>query len=274
MLTTDEIRLTPSEFRLFQELMYRHAGVRLGPTKHTLVQNRLRKRLRALGLSSYGHYHHLIADGAHPGELQECLNCLTTNETYFFRHRNHWDFFTREFLPEMAARSGPVRIWSAAASTGAEAYSAAIALCDTFRRSGRRLRVDATDINEDVLIRAREGVYDDYAVQKLTRACLAAYFEPVANGRHRVRESVRALVRFEQHNLLEPRRAEPYDLVFLRNVLIYFDEASKRSVLERVDRVIRPGGILILGGAESLSSGVGAFRFLRPTIYRKEPSPS
>ena len=266
--------LSPREFQLFQELMYREAGVRLGPAKQALVQNRLRKRVVELGLGSYRAYHDHLRQPEHADELQTCLNRLTTNETYFFRHKHHWDFFTGPFVaelrrPEQAPR--PVRVWSAAASTGAEAYSAAIALADAFAGApDRALTVEATDLNAEVLAAAREGLYDDYALQKLTDACRRRYFEPVDGGRRwRVRDAVRRLVRFGRHNLMTSRRGAPYDLVFLRNVLIYFDEASKRVVLDHVTRTLRPGGVLILGGAESLSACKEAYDYLRPTIYRK-----
>jgi chemotaxis protein methyltransferase CheR len=266
--------LKDSEFRKYQRLMYDHAGIQLNESKHALVQNRLRKRLRLLGLTSYEEYFKLVVDPAHPEEFQECMNALTTNETYFFRHKNHWDFFTGEFIPELkAARQGKqlkeIRLWSAAASVGAEAYSAAIAVEELLpEEQGWSLTIDATDLNVEVLRQAREGRFNAYAVQKLTKHCLTKYFA-LEGQEYVVREKLRAKVNFRRHNLLEEMRGACYDLVFLRNVLIYFDEASKSRVVDNVANRIRKGGYLILGGAESLTAHRERFEYVKPTIFRK-----
>ncbi len=271
--TAPDIVLDDSEMRLFQELMYQEAGIRMADAKINLVQSRLRKRLEALELGSFRDYYaHATAPG-HQDELQRCLEALTTNETFFFRHKQHWDFLIGELLPEWR-RSAPAgatfRAWSAASSTGEEPYSLAIALDAALKGSGMKARIDATDINTQVLARARTGIYAGYALQKITPQCLQRYFSPCQDTHsQQVIEPIRAMVSFRQHNLTHPSSGQPYDLILLRNVLIYFDQASKDSVMAQVGARLRPGGWLILGGAESLNDRQGAFDYHRPTIYRK-----
>jgi chemotaxis protein methyltransferase CheR len=261
------------EMRLFQDLIYREAGINLPDVKASLVQGRLRKRLDALGLDSFRDYHAYVIQAHHQDELQECLEALTTNETFFFRHKQHWDFVLGTVLPEWqktAPRGATFRAWSAASSTGEEPYSLAIAL-DAGLANGSKGTVDATDINTKVLARAKAGLYGDYALQKLTPQCLKRYFHPCPKGdRHQVNDDLRAMVHFSQHNLQEPSHGAPYDLVMLRNVLIYFDAASKATVIRHMAPRIKPGGWIFLGGAETLSDSCGQFTYVRPTIYRKQ----
>ncbi len=269
-----ELALSGSELKLFQELMYREAGIRLPDVKQNLVQGRLRKRLDALGLGSYREYYAFATAEGHADELQRLLEALTTNETFFFRHKQHWDYLLDQMLPEWrqrAARGASFRVWSAASSTGEEPYSLAIALHAALAKSGHGIHIDATDINTQVLARARTGIYGTYALQKLTPRCLKDYFVPTSSAdQFQVRADIRALVTYRSHNLQEaPVQGPPYDLIMLRNVLIYFDAASKHTVLGHISTRLRPGSWLILGGAETLNDAPGLFDYVQPTIYRK-----
>ncbi|MBF0101211.1 MAG: protein-glutamate O-methyltransferase CheR, partial [Desulfobacterales bacterium] len=250
--------LKPKESRLFQDLVYKIAGIRMDDRKHALIQNRLRKRLIATGMQSYREYYDYIISSNHADELQECLNQLTTNETFFFRHKNQWDFFTQVFIPEwiQSHKNGDmIRIWSAAASTGEEAYSSAIALYELMPHDkGFHISIEATDINQDVLDRAERGVYREYAVQKLTKACLTKYFQyDEKTETYMLCDTIRKLVRFKKHNLLLPTHGPPFDLIFIRNVMIYFDDKSKEIVIQNIAKRLKTGYV-ILGGAETLSS--------------------
>jgi len=273
-VVASDITLKMREFKLFQDLMYSHAGIALSDMKHALVQSRLKRRIRALGMTTYRAYYEYISDKKNADEFQECLNALTTNETYFFRHKNHWDFFCQEIVPDWKRnnrRGMTFRFWSAASSTGEEPYSAAIALYELLPPdSGYRIHVDATDINKDVLSRAAAGVYGEYSVQKMTDLCLKKYFNiNGARTEFHVVDQVRRLVQFNSHNLQTPKYGEPYDVIFLRNVMIYFDESSKSTVLRNVTGCLKPGGYLFLGGAETLSACQEHYVYSRPTIYRK-----
>lgn len=266
--------LSRLEFKLFQELMYTHAGVRFPDAKALLMRNRLKKRLGALGLGSFKQYHDLITRPENAGELRECLNVLTTNETYFFRHQEHWDFLAATVVPEWKAarpRGAVFRAWSAAASTGAEAYSAAMRLRELLpAAAGYRFSVDATDINQNVLDQAKRAEFDDYAVQNVDKQELSRCFlhDPERNL-YRLRPEIASGVRFRRHNLLEPSRGAAYDLVFLCNVLIYFDEASKRTVMERLLPRLRRGSYLFLGAADSIPTRNDQFERVKNTIHRR-----
>lgn len=267
--------ISPAEFALFQKMVYSHAGIMLKDIKKTLVVTRLHKRVAALGLQSFKSYYDYVTKPEHSDEFDVCINALTTNETYFFRHREHWDFLSQFFLPEWLSKSdhGPVlRLWSAAASTGEEAYSAAILLDSMLSgKSGVKIAIDATDINDKVLARAAKGKYSDYSLQKVTETCLRRYFQYDKEAKlYGVTDDIRRMVNFRKHNLLEKSRGSSYDLVFLRNVLIYFDHASSAKVVENVMDRIRPGGYLVLGGAENMPAGCrGILDYVKPSIFRK-----
>ncbi len=267
-----EAQLRLQEFALFRDLIYREAGIRLPESKRGLVQSRLRARVLERSGGDYGAYHRLIRRSDERDELQRCIDALTTNETFFFRHKTHWDHLAEAVLPAWCREHGPgavFRAWSAACSTGEEPYSLAILLLDSFGQSGFGCEISATDINATVLERARAGIYGPYALQKVTPACRAAYFEPAGGDRHRVCRRARDAVRFSLHNLQQRRGGPPCDLILLRNVMIYFDEPVKARVLSNITAALRPGGHLILGGAESLGALQSAYHTVRPTIYRK-----
>lgn len=259
------------EFRRVQEMIYAEAGIRLPEGKQALVQNRLARHLERMGLPSYAAYLDLLASPRGAEEKLLFVDSLTTNETFFFRHRQHWDFFTRTFITEAKAslsQGEPLRVWSAAASTGCEAYSAAIALEESLPSRQWNWEVEGTDLSRKVLEHAGAGLYDDYALQKVTDYALNRYFLPEGSNQ-RVKPALRAKVRFLRHNLLEPRAGSRFHLIFLRNVLFYFDEASRSEVVRQVLPCLMRGGYLILGGAETLPEDARDLRVISPGIYRK-----
>lgn len=268
------IPLSDSEMRLFQDFIYKHAGIKMGPQKKPLIQNRLRKRLLELNLSTYRDYYNYLVNPANSKEIQYCLNALTTNETYFFRHKNHWDFLLQTIIPEWCQNNpqgSTFRFWSAAGSTGEEPYSAAIALTNQLSDKHYNFVVEATDINEEVMNRAKKGLYSEYSIQKLTKACLHHYFHHHKhNSTFQLNPDIIKHVKYSLHNLLMPKHGAKFDVVFLRNVMIYFDDNSKETVLRNVTEKIKPNGYLILGGAEALSACRDHYQYIKPTIFRKQ----
>ena len=252
--------------------MQRVAGIHLPPSKRALVGGRLAKRLRERGLPNCDAYCRLIADRRESAELQLAVDLLTTNETYFFREPGHFEFLAGEILPRVR-RGESWRVWSAASSTGEEAYSLAMVLMD---KLGPEVpwEVLGSDINRRVLEHARgatylaartEGIPTDY----LRRYCLRGTGR--MTGKLRIVPALRERVRFQSLNLNEDlANAGEFDLILLRNVMIYFDLATKRRVVERLHRQLRPGGWLFIGHSETLNGVSEAFRVLRPTIYRKD----
>lgn len=265
--------ITDGEFSQFQALMQRVAGIHLPRSKKPLVSGRLSKRLRARAVGSFGDYYRLIVGGHDPAELQTAIELLTTNETYFFREPGHFEILAREIVPRIPS-VGTFRAWSAASSTGEEAYSIAMVLMDKLGASAS-WEVFGSDINGKVIEKARCATYptarneDAIPADYRRRYCLRG--TGAMEGRLRVTADVRERVRFAQINLNSDLKATgDFDVVFLRNVMIYFDTDMKRRVITALHRQIRPGGWLFIGHSESLNGVSDSFRQVRPTVYRKE----
>jgi len=264
--------LTDREFVQFQRFIHDAAGISLSDAKKPLVSGRLAKRLHHLQFDSYSSYFQLIASGLAPEETQIAIDLLTTNETYFFREARHFEHL-RSLLKERKPGNGPFRVWSAACATGEEPYSIAMVLADMLPPQG--WEVLASDISSRVLETARRGHYPmaraaqvppDY----LRRFCLKGI--DVEEGTLLVSRVLRECVEFAQINLNAPRlqAVGKFDVIFLRNVLIYFDGETKRRVLQRVLDCLRQGGYLYIGHSESLHDMGLPLRSIAPAIYRKE----
>ncbi|VVE50422.1 CheR family methyltransferase [Pandoraea anhela] len=254
--------------------VHRHTGISMNEKKWTMLQGRLRPRLRTLSLRCYRDYLALLENT--PDEVRNFVNLVTTNETTFFRTPRVWDYFAQHYLPRwQAANPGRTfRMWSAAASSGEESYSAAM-ICEEFRtrHAGFQYQIHATDISSQVLAVATAGNYGGRSIDGLKQqrpAMLAKYFRPCAGG-FTVAPALRAHVSFAEHNLYQ-RLAyrEAFDLVMLRNVLIYFEAGDQERVLENVRRTLTPEGVLIVGESESLSRLSTGYQFEQPLIYRNQ----
>jgi len=273
------LKLTPAEFKKFAKFAYSRTGIHLPEEKCALLSNRLRKRLRALELDSFHAYYAVLSDdGRYEEELPHFLSAITTNETYFFRNEKLWALFEKELIPYFARvksdRSRSIRIWSAAASSGAEAYTAAIVLRESLPRfSEWKVGIVASDISERVLTIAREGLYDDYAVSKMSPARVKRWFRQ-EEQKFRLVDDIRKMVRFQFHNLRELFRNARFDFVLLRNVLMYFDTAMKIRVLEVVSEALSPGGFLFVGDVDPIRttaelSSVLKLEYQKPGLYFK-----
>lgn len=267
-MPTVEVEIQPSVLTRLLALVKAHTGITMEERKGAMLGTRLRKRMRVLGLTSYAAYADFL--DANRAEVQEFVNLVTTNETFFFRTPAVWRFFRTQFLPDWKARAEgrPLRLWSAAASAGAEAYSLAVS-CE---EAGVDYRILATDISTAVLDEAREGRYEGRIAEDLrTREPLltAKYFERRGDALF-VQPRLKTSVEFAPHNLFRgPARRVHFDFVFLRNVLIYFHDRDQELVLGHVAEALLPGGYLALGESESLSRLNTEFRFHEPLIYRK-----
>lgn len=252
--------------------VHRHTGITMPERKWTLLQGRLRRRLQALSLGSYGDYLRVLEN--QPDELGHFINLVTTNETSFFRTPRIWDYLWQVYLPHWNAAhpGGTLQVWSAAASTGEEAYSMAM-LCEEYRERhpSFRYRILATDIATDVLQEGQAGRYRGRNVDGLRKtrpAMLDKYFR-VSDGEAEVVPAIRSQVSFREHHLHKRMEgATRIDLALLRNVLIYFDEEGQQTVLENVRRAMSPQGVLIIGESESLGRFKTGFEFEQPLIYR------
>lgn len=264
------IEITDQEFRHFQEFIYEAAGITLPPSKRTLVCGRLAKRLQHCQVRNYGEYFSILSSGHAPDEVQVAVDLLTTNETYFFREPRHFDLLRAAAL-QARGRSEPFRVWSAASSTGEEAFSAAMVLADCLGTAA--WEVVGTDISMRVLQAACRGLYPMERARHipdayLRRYCLKGMDEH--EGKLLVERSLRSRVHFRHANLNEPLpEMGPFDVVFLRNVMIYFGDETKRQVAGRVLAQLRHGGHLFIGHSESLNGINDSVSMTEPSVYRK-----
>jgi chemotaxis protein methyltransferase CheR len=264
--------ISDQEFAQFQRFIFEVAGISLSSAKKALVSGRLAKRLQHCQLADYGAYFRLVAGGNAPDERQIAVDLLTTNETYFFREPKHFEVLRAAALAaKEARRPGPFRVWSAASSSGEEAYSIAMVLADCLGDAA--WEVVGSDISTRVLASARKGHYPQERTSHipapyLKRYCLKGI--DIQHGTVLVERALRQRVKFHQVNL---NTALPelgsFDIVFLRNVMIYFNGDTKRQVVARVLGALKPGGTFMVGHSESLSDITDAVRMVAPSVYRK-----
>jgi chemotaxis protein methyltransferase CheR len=264
------IEISDQEFRQFQGFIYDSAGISLSDAKKPLVSGRLAKRLQQFRINTYGEYFRLLSSGNAPDEVQVAIDLLTTNETYFFREQKHFDFL-REQASAARRSHEPFRVWSAACSSGEEAYSIAMVLADCL--PDQAWEIVGSDISTRVLQQARKGHYVDERARLippryLQRFCLKG--TGAHQGTMLVERSLRNRVEFMQANLtLSPPQLGLFDIIFLRNVMIYFNEDTKRRVVRNVLSLLKPEGVLLVGHSESLNGITDTVRQLAPAIYAK-----
>lgn len=270
--------LTEDEFRNFQELIYSKSGIRVPATKRTLLSNRIRRRLKAGEFSDFESYYRHVISPWGQGEIEGFLDAVTTNETSFFRTEKHFEWFQTEFITEMIHQARrdmhpkQIRVWSAACSSGEEPYSLAICLArNSLRLRGWSLKVVGTDISEQMLKQARKGVYRDRSLKSLDGTQRRRYFKESSDGYCQIQSAPRDLVEFHFHNLMKPMHLPPFDCIFLRNVMIYFDRDSKQKVVHHLVKSLDVGGYLVLGPSEGVFDMLGMLKKHSPFLYQKLP---
>lgn len=260
--------MVESEFLLFQKLIYDTAGINMTSAKKALVSGRLSKRLKHFGLKSYADYFHLLMSDKN-GEMQTAIDLLTTNETYFFREIKHFDFLRDKVLPKWGAESR--RLWSAASSTGEEAYSLAMLLMSL--RNINAWEIVGTDICTHVLTKARAAQYPIERAENIPKAYLHKYcLKGIGSkaGSFIIDKELCSRVQFVHANLKENLlKLGNFDVIFLRNVLIYFDLQTKQLVVSQLLRQLKPGGFFIVGHSESLNGISGNLKVVAPSVYQK-----
>jgi chemotaxis protein methyltransferase CheR len=264
--------ISDREFGQFQTFIFEAAGISLSNMKKSLVSGRLAKRLKHLNLASYGDYFRLISSGKKPDEVQMAVDLLTTNETYFFREPQHFEFMKAE-LEKDVQYAKPCRVWSAAASTGEEPYSIAMLLADRLGSLGRPWEIVASDISMRVLERAATGHYSNMRTGGIPHHYLRKYClkgQGKQAGTILVDRNLRQRVQFRQINLNATLpQLGTFDFIFLRNVLLYFNLQTKRQVVNRVLSMLKPGGWLFISHTETLHDISDAVDAVRPATYRK-----
>lgn len=270
LLPEREFPFTQRDFNRIRKLIYEHAGITLTPVKRDMVYSRLARRLRALKIASFADYLARLEDG-NAGEWETFINALTTNLTAFFREPHHFDILARH-LRGLDHR--PLRIWCSAASTGEEPYSLAITACEAFDSLSPPVSIIASDIDTNVLATGERGVYPLERVARLEPRRLRRFFLRGAgaqSGYARVRPELRRLIEFTRVNLLDeqwPLEA-PLDVVFCRNVMIYFDKPTQHQILKKFLPLLRDEGLLFAGHSESFLHASDMFRSLGRTVYER-----
>jgi len=264
-----------SEFDYIRNIVYAHSRINLGADKRELVSARLSKRLRAMNLNTVGEYCEVLKSPGASEELANLIDVISTNHTFFFREAAHFDFLRSHAIPELGG--GPDRrsrfyVWSAASSSGEETYSIAMTLAACL--PDRPWHVEGTDISHRILAKAQAAIYREETVTRLAPDMVRTYFQRgfgPQEGVYRVRSAVRDHVSFHQLNLLEgePPFRDPFQVIFCRNVMIYFDRATQEELVDRLTRRLVPGGYLFVGHAESLTGIRHGLKSVKPAIYQR-----
>lgn len=265
------LKFTDKTFQAYKKFLYEQVGINLSEAKKMMVASRLRKRVTDWGFDDYQTYFDFITDGdgLTNGEFQHCIDRLTTNETYFYREPQHYEYLQKKLFPEYANKnSTPFKVWSAASSTGEEPYTLAMLLENsTIIRNDWSLW--ATDISQRVLKSARSGIYPMSRVEKLPEKLHKKYLMRGKNKQAanvRVVPELRNKVKFDTFNLIStPLPTEKFDVIFCRNVLIYFDEKTKKHVINRLVQCLNHNGYLFTGHSESI-------HILCPDLYAESTS--
>jgi chemotaxis protein methyltransferase CheR len=268
--------LSQVTFDRFRKLIYEKTSINMREGKHVLVSNRLRRRIVALKLAGYDEYYEYITRG--PGretEIQNFIDAVSTNETYFYRETAHFAALTGSVLPELFARRKRLRLWSAGCSTGEEPYTLRLVLDETLgAAASAAIEIVATDINEEVVEGARRGIYRERSVRFVPPAMLKRWFDQLADGSFQVKPELSKSIDFRVHALLkQPPPERNFDIIFCRNVMIYFDKPTQAHLVDDYfGSVLAPDGYLFIGHSESLTGTSHRFRFMRglkAPIYQK-----
>lgn len=263
-----EFVFTDDDFDRIRRFIHQRAGIALNPSKKDMVYGRLVRRIRALQLPSFTAYLERLFSERGGEELEHFVNALTTNLTYFFREEHHFPILAEH----LRTLSGEVNIWCCAASTGEEPYSLAMTALET-ASSGARLNVNivATDLDTNVLRVGAEGIYGAEAINKLPAGMANRYFDRVDDQRWRAKPALRQMIRFQQLNLVDTQWSVrgPFDAIFCRNVMIYFDRDTQLAVLRRFAPLLKPDGLLFVGHSENFYHATDLFRLRGKTVYER-----
>jgi chemotaxis protein methyltransferase CheR len=270
--------ITPEEVQRFCEFLYRRTGMSFTESKRYFIDRRLEERIAATGSVSFQSYFSLLRANA-DDEIEHLINSFTVNETYFYREDHQLRCMTSDLLGGIVRSKAPgdtIRIWSIPCSTGEEPYSIALWLMENWPQvDSYNIEIVGSDIDTRALRAAADGIYGERALKRLSRDIIGRYFKPAPGENHQIDEGLRGSIEFTRANLIDApdmARYRDFDLIFCRNVLIYFDDASRRMAAENLYDCLRPGGYICLGHSESMSRISPLFsvrRFADAIVYQK-----
>ena len=271
-------QVTDALLARFAALIYSRTGIRVSPQKKTLLSNRLRRRLRETQIATFGdYYRHVVKLKPDDPEWDALIQEITTHETFLFRDESQWNWFRKSYLAACAASKPPggvkgtLRVWSAACSSGDEPYTIACSIVASLANVNQwKIRVLGTDIGLGALEQCRQAIFSERSMGLVPEEFKSRYFTKLpAAPRWKAKPVLTELVSFRQHNLLHRLSEPPFDIVFLKNVLIYFDAASKTRVMEHVRAAVRPGGMLVTGAAEGVAEHLRGFKCLQSWLHQR-----
>jgi len=265
----EPIELKKSQFQTICEIVKKISGINLKEGKEALVKARLIKRLRALGFKDFDQYINYIQTKEGRAEITYMVDAITTNKTNFFRESAHFEFLRDRVLKEVTIKR--LRIWSAACSSGEEPYSIAITLLEAIQDISKwDIKILATDISLEMLKKAKLGVYPLEGVKDVPVSLRNKYFVPIEGGYFAIKDNVKNLIHFAYLNLMDPWPMKgPFDVIFCRNVMIYFSKETQQTLVNRFYDILKSGGYLLVGHSEGLVSVRHNFKYVRPATYRK-----
>ena len=260
--------LSPDDLNRLCQFVYKRSGLLYGENKRFFIERRLADRMSSVGLKTFGEYFNLLLNGG--AEAEQLINSFTVNETYFYREENQLRCLSKALLPEIVQTRGPgdlVRIWSMPCSTGEEPYSIAIWLLENWRLvDAYNIEIVGSDIDTRALAEAAVGIYSERALARLPKELVQRYFQAIAPGTDQIIQDLRESVKFTETNLVDAgsmRMQGKFDVIFCRNVLIYFDDAARRAAAENIYEATNPGGFICLGHSESMARISDRFRTRR-----------
>lgn len=268
-----EYILHDDEFAAIRSLVKAQTGISLSEAKRELVYSRLVRRLRKLGIATFAEYIELLAAGE-PAELEEFTNAITTNLTAFFREGHHFEFLANTVLPELEKRNAAtrrIRIWSAGCSTGEEPYSIAMTILENAAHlRGWDIRILATDLDSNVVAHSKRGAYREDRFEKVPQARVKRWFDPAPDGTWVAKQELKSMISFNQLNLMHewPMKGQ-FDVIFCRNVVIYFDKDTQKTLFDRMAERQRADSWLIIGHSESLFKVTNRYQLIGKTIYKR-----
>jgi chemotaxis protein methyltransferase CheR len=275
---SDLIHIGDAEFRFAAGFIYERFGIRLTDEKRILVAGRLSKRLRKLGIASFSEYFELVRRDSSGTEVSELLNLITTNHSFFFREGDHFEYLSSVVLPRVrdsmkSERGYPLRIWSAGCAAGEEAYTIAMLVREFFGNETDRLDIGilATDISMAALAGATKAEYDEAKLHEMPHYYRTRYMEDLGDRKYGVAPEIRKMVLFKKLNLMSERLPlrHAFDVIFCRNVMIYFDTASREQLVNSLHSVTKPGGNLFIGHSESLRRETCPYSYISPAVYSR-----
>lgn len=266
-----EFKMTDRDFDFLSAKAYDISGIVLGEHKKPLLYSRIARRIRALKLNDFAEYCNYL-EGHEKEELSNFLNSITTNLTSFFRESHHFEFLTKEFIPQVKSRpkDQPIRIWSSACSTGQEPYSIAITLYKNLNLNRNSVKILATDLDSNVINKGRSGEYSLDEIEQMPRDYLKYFMRNERAGVGKVKDDIREMIQFNRLNLLGPWPIKvKFDVIFCRNVVIYFNKETQKQLFSRLADHLVTGGYLIIGHSETLVGVNNQFESKGRTIYQK-----